>query len=105
MNAPFLFDLPPPWARSRDTRDWFALFREAEAEAEAAAEAVRTAGEAYRAARSPETEAAYRAADQRYDAARLRYQLESCQIVRGIKAIAGIARVLELADAGRGRMI
>jgi hypothetical protein len=31
--------------------------------------------------------------------------LESCQIVRGIKAIAGIARVLELADAGRGRMI
>lgn len=105
MNALLFDDLPPPWARSRDSRDWFALFREAEAEAELAAEAVRVACETYKAHRSPETEAAYRAADRRYDAARHRYQLESCQIVRGIRAIAGIARHFELEGAGKERMI
>jgi hypothetical protein len=100
-----LFDDADLWRPDRDRRDWFAMFSEAEAEAEAAAEAVRVACEAYKAHRTDETTAAYRAADRRYDAARHRYQTESCQIVRGIRAIAGIARALELAGADRERMV
>lgn len=98
-------DLRPPWAPSRDARDWFAMYRDAEAEAELSAEAVRAANVAYRADRNAETEAAYRAADRRYDAARFRFQTESCQIVRGIRAIAGIARAMELASAQKERMV
>lgn len=104
MNA-LLFDDAELWRPDRDRRDWFAMFSEAEAEAEAAAEAVRAACEAYKANRTDETAATYRAADRRYDAARHRYQTESCQIVRGIRAIAGIARHFELEGAGKERMI
>lgn len=107
MNAQLGFDLPPTWRllATRDERDWLDVFREAEAEAELAAGFVRTACEAYKAERSPATVDAYRAADKAYDAARLRFQQSSFKIVSGIRAIAGIARAIELADASRGRMI
>jgi hypothetical protein len=89
----------------RDDRDWLVAFRCAEASAELAAEAVRAACEAYRSNRCPETEAAYRDADRAYDTARLRFQVASHDIVGGVRAIAGIARHMQLASASDGRMI
>lgn len=90
---------------SADRRDWLEVYRRAEATAEYAAEAVRAASEAYRRDRSPANDSAYRLADRAYDVARLNFQREGSAIVTGIRAIACIARELELADAMRERML
>lgn len=107
MNAPFLPLGLPELRRSwsHDERDWLDVYRAAEAEAELAAEAVRTACAAYRVERSPATTDAYRVADKAYDRARFNFQTTSFGIVKGIRAIAGIARAVELANAERERMI
>lgn len=103
MNAPLdLF--PGHWNRSRDGRDWLAIYREAELAAETAAEAVRAACETFKADRSADNAATYRAADKAFDAARLDYQRTSYQLVTGVRAIAGIARHFELLGA-TGRML
>jgi hypothetical protein len=81
----------------RSSADALATWREAEAEAEAAAAAVRAACERYKAARCPDTEAAYREADRRYDRARFRFQIVSREVVAAIRAIARFARELQLA--------
>lgn len=94
-----------PCDHRRDDRDWLAAYRQAEARAELAASAVGLASDAYRRDRNLETEAAYRRADHAYDAARLAFQMESRDIVQGIRAIAGIARAMELAAAMKGGML
>jgi hypothetical protein len=104
MNA-LLFDFAECWRQSADARDWLDTWRAAEAACDAAAEAVRAACDAYKAERSPETEGLYRAADRAYNAARADYQRASFEIVTGIRALAGIARHIELADASKGRML
>lgn len=94
-----------PCDHRRDDRDWLEAYRQAEARAELAADAVGLASEAYRRDRSLETEAAYRRADHAYDAARLAFQTESCGIVSGIRAIARLARELHLSEAMESRML
>ncbi len=86
----------------RDQRDWFEAYQAIATEAELAADAVRAACEAYKADRSQENAATYAVADRRYDAARLAFQLEGGAIVRGVRAIAGIARRVQLAGAMAG---
>lgn len=107
MTYALFADLPDvrAWRQSPDRRDWLDVLRAVEAEAELAAEAVRAACEAHRLARSAETDAAYRTADRRYDAARLAFMETSHQVVTGIRAIARFAREVELADATKGRML
>lgn len=112
MNAHPL-ELPlglPAWRQraAPDVRDWLAVYREAEAEVELAAAAVRAACEAYKAEPNPahRNVAAYREADRAYDAARSAFQRTSYQLVNGVRAIAGIARHFELAEIeGRSRML
>lgn len=81
MNALLPMDLPSEW-------DWLGpiptleeAYRQAELEAERAAEAVRAACERYKASRTPELEAAYVASDRRYDAARNRFQEASYHLI------------------------
>lgn len=111
MNAPAALELPlglpPPWwvAAAAPPTDWLAAYREAEAAALAAAAGVRAACDRYKAARDDATAADYRTADQAYDRARLAFQVASFQIASGIRAIAGIARHMQLADAGKRRML
>lgn len=113
MNAPCPLELPlglplwrDPWALAeREPPEWLAEYRKAEAEAELAAEAVSAACERYKAARDDASAAAYRVADLAYDAARLRFQVASCEITQGVRAIAGIARHMQLADDGNRRML
>lgn len=89
----------------RRSIDALAAFRQVEAEAEAAAAAVRAACERYRADRTPEADAAYRDADRAYDRARLRFQLVSRETVTAIKAIARFARELQLANGQKERLL
>lgn len=88
-----------------DPRDWLTAYREAEAAALLAAEGVKAACDRYKAARDDASADAYRVADKAYDAARLAFQVASFQIASGIRAIAGIARAMQLADASKGRML
>jgi hypothetical protein len=98
---------PGHWNRPRvrDERAWLDVYRAAEAACEAAAEAVRAACEGYKAERSPATEGRYRDADRAYNRARADYQTASYEIVTGIRAIAGIARAVELALGARERLL
>jgi hypothetical protein len=110
MNAAFPLalplDLPPLYGEaSTGERLLEAAYREAEAEAELAGEAVRAAAECYRADRNPRTEDAYRAADRRYDAARNGFQLASANYMNAVRARLRAAREAELADASEGRML
>jgi hypothetical protein len=82
MTALLPMDLP-------DAFDWLApiptledAYRQAEIEAERAAEAVRAACEAYKAHRSAELADAYAAADRRYDAARHAFQAASFHLMQ-----------------------
>lgn len=106
MNALLPLAFPPGrWDFLTDRRDWLAIYRELEAEADAAADAVRAACAEYRLNRCPDTEAAYRRADHAYDAARLRFQLEGAKIVRAVRAAAGLPRLMMLASEPRERML
>lgn len=110
MNALFPLDVLRRCDHRRDDRDWLAAYREAEAAVELAAERVRVACAAYVAVppklRNLVGEAdAYAEADRAYDAARFAFQLATCEIVKGIRAIAGIARHMQLADASKERLL
>jgi hypothetical protein len=110
MNALFHMSELRRCDHRRDDRDWLEAYREEEAACEAAAEAVRAACEAFKAVpiavRNLVGEAdAYSEADRAYDQARLRFQLKSAEIVGGVRAIAGIARHMQLASASAGRML
>lgn len=104
MNAPFQMSMLAGW-RHGDTRDWLAVYRQAEGEAEAAASAVRAACDTFKAARTRDAQDAYAEADRAYDKARLRYQATCREIVTGVRSIAGIARELQLASQSSGRML
>lgn len=102
MNAPFQLGLLGcQWTPQGDSRDWLAAYRQLEAEAVLASAMVQAACGRYKAERSPANQASYVTADHAYDAARLRFQLQGAEIVRGVRAIAGIARELQLADQER----
>lgn len=89
----------------RHAVDALTTWREVEAEATAAQAGVRVACERYKADRSPDTEAAYREADRRYDSARFRFQIVSREVVGCVRAIARIARELQLANDGKARLL
>lgn len=104
MNALFNHDALRRCDHRRDDRDWLAAYRQAEGEVEAAAARVKAACAAYVAVpvavRNLVGEAdAYAEADRAYDAARFAFQRATWEIVGGIRAIAGIARQMQLADA------
>lgn len=108
MNAMLPMRLPRQWdwLEERDERDWLEAYQAASTAAELAAEGVRAACEAFKAGQTQHSATAYAVADRAYDAARLRFQVDSAAIVGGVRAIAGIARHMQLAAASeRARLL
>lgn len=108
MNALLPFDFPPgrwDFIAAAPRPDWLQLYREAEAEALAAAEAVRVACDRYKADRNPETLDAYKAADRAYDRARLHFQLQSCEIIKAVRAVLSLLYAVAHYQPARGRML
>lgn len=102
MTAQLPLDYPPgrwDWLDAGARRDWLEAYREAELAAELAADQVRDTNEAFCRSRDAATGTAYREADRAYNAARTAFLETSCKVVTGIRAIAGIAREIELRGA------